>query len=817
MPLYEQRFNSQQPITTPQAGYKFYQPYFEDYQRRVGASAFGSNGIGGLMNQAQPIPMEGTAGLTPLQMQARQTAMSAGPDMGAYNTATNLMGQGAGMIGQGADALGTAQGMYGQGTNLVGQGSGLYGLGTQMTGQAANMFAPGAAQQFYNPYEDQVIDDTLQRMRKTSAQQDIAGRAQDISSGAFGGSRGRLLAGERERESERGILQALSGIRSQGYQQAQGAAQTAGQGLGSLAGQLGQFGQGLGTLGGQLGQFGQGLTSTGGQYGQLGQQIGQLGQGVAGLGQQKSGELANYSNLLNTLGTQGQTTQQGGLSRLYQAAKQRADEPWNRLMKGQTLLSGMKPGELIGGYNTAVPNQPPTPYQQPTSSGNIVDFLTGFADVGQGFNWWGGQDKAAGGFMEKPKEYNAGGIVSGIVPINMQEGGDASVEEDIPEWVIEAMESGTPMEKKSAMDYYTLIIQTDPDIDPLGDIAEEQIEKAGMSGTGLEALLLSALAAGKVRKGNVIKAGKQGKKSLQAWRSLLDKKLRERAAAANARKAAEREAKRKATAIGGPKTPKPALSGPKAGPKGGPRKATTGDIGKTKTSTGPVPPLTIGQRIKQSVLANKGRSLFGGAVAGSGLYMAGKSMFGGDDEEVVTTNPEEFDEYLRLKQEQIAEAESKEERDELMADIIRTGQRISAMGREEGYGDITIGDLGRTFGEERLNLPEKKAAKLGELEETAKAAGMSLQELLELSSQEELNLRGVSKEALAEKILQTGYARYGTNFEGHPDHNSQPGGTKSGAQIRLETMNSLMGLGYKDLSAYLAQLESEIEISAQGG
>ena len=147
MPLSTQQFNSQQPITTPQAGYKFYQPWFEDYQRRVGASAFGSDGIGGLMNQAQPVPVEGTAGLTPLQMQSRQTAMSAGPDMGAYNTATNLMGQGAGMIGQGADALGTAQGMYGQGTNLVGQGSGLYGLGTQMTGQAANMFAPGAAQQ----------------------------------------------------------------------------------------------------------------------------------------------------------------------------------------------------------------------------------------------------------------------------------------------------------------------------------------------------------------------------------------------------------------------------------------------------------------------------------------------------------------------------------------------------------------------------------------------------------------------------------------------------------------------------------------------
>ena len=111
MPLSTTQTINAQGITAPQAGYKFYQPWFEDYQRRLGSSIFGSDGIGGLMNQPQQIPMEGTAGLTPLQMQAREAAMSAGPDMGAYNTATNLMGQGAGMIGQGADALGTAQGM----------------------------------------------------------------------------------------------------------------------------------------------------------------------------------------------------------------------------------------------------------------------------------------------------------------------------------------------------------------------------------------------------------------------------------------------------------------------------------------------------------------------------------------------------------------------------------------------------------------------------------------------------------------------------------------------------------------------------------
>ena len=93
MPLSTTQTVTPQSVTAPQAGYKFYQPWFEDYQRRLGSSIFGSDGIGGLMNQPQQIPMEGTAGLTPLQMQARQTAMSAGPDMGAYNTATNLMGR----------------------------------------------------------------------------------------------------------------------------------------------------------------------------------------------------------------------------------------------------------------------------------------------------------------------------------------------------------------------------------------------------------------------------------------------------------------------------------------------------------------------------------------------------------------------------------------------------------------------------------------------------------------------------------------------------------------------------------------------------
>ena len=95
--LYEQKFNVQQPITTPQAGYKFTSPWFEDYQRRLGASVFGTpGGVGGLINMPQDIPLQQTAGLTPLMMQARYGLSGASPYTPAYQTASQLMDEAAG-------------------------------------------------------------------------------------------------------------------------------------------------------------------------------------------------------------------------------------------------------------------------------------------------------------------------------------------------------------------------------------------------------------------------------------------------------------------------------------------------------------------------------------------------------------------------------------------------------------------------------------------------------------------------------------------------------------------------------------------------
>jgi hypothetical protein len=125
-----------------------------------------------------------------------------------------------------------------------------------------------------DPYQEQVIDQVRKDILEQGAKGDISARASDIARGgesAFG-SRARLGAGERTEALGRGLGEALGGLRSQGFQQAQQTAmgefgrqqqaqQGLAQGLGSLAGarQAGQFGAGqaYAGLGGQAQQSAQ--------------------------------------------------------------------------------------------------------------------------------------------------------------------------------------------------------------------------------------------------------------------------------------------------------------------------------------------------------------------------------------------------------------------------------------------------------------------------------------------------------------------------------------------------------------------------------
>tara|TARA_R100001163_G_scaffold1809_4_gene2807 strand:+ start:11106 stop:13451 length:2346 start_codon:yes stop_codon:yes gene_type:complete len=202
----------------------------------------------------------------------------------------------------------------------------LGGAGDELTGarlaseRGIGAFDPASISQFYDPYEDQVVGQVMEDVREGLAQGDISRRAQAIGSGAFGGSRSRLMGEELAESAARGAAKQIGDIRSRGFadaaNRAQGAfesqqgrqigqagllGQLAGQraGLGgamagmggNLAGIYGNVAGGLGSLGGNLaniyGQAGRDIYGAGSNLGRLGMGAGQLmsgyGQGISGL------------------------------------------------------------------------------------------------------------------------------------------------------------------------------------------------------------------------------------------------------------------------------------------------------------------------------------------------------------------------------------------------------------------------------------------------------------------------------------------------------------------------------------------------------
>ena len=334
-------------ITTPQTGYSFVSPYIEDYSRRILGSYFGSPGeYEGLISQPRDIPIEQTAGLTPLQIQARQASQGLGQFAPYIDQARGMIEEGAGTVSGGLGALQRAE---------------QSGIG------ATQMYDPRSASMFYDPYEDQVVQQTLQDINRAAAQQDIGLRDRAISQGAFGGSRGRISQEELARQTGRGAAEAVGALRSQGFGRAQDAARQ------SFEAQQGRQ-AGLANLQSGLGS----------QQAALGGQQAALGQGIAGLGQQGQGMLGSQINMLNQLGAQGQATQQAALSRQFGAAQQLAAEPMQRLQQGQALLAGSPMGGISGGTGTSAYQR--GVYQQPTALGQAVGaagtIMTGLGAMG---------------------------------------------------------------------------------------------------------------------------------------------------------------------------------------------------------------------------------------------------------------------------------------------------------------------------------------------------------------------------------------------------------------------------------------------------
>jgi len=186
-------------------------------------------------------------------------------------------------------------GGYAPWLNLAQQGiqAGVAGVtqGQAATQQAQSLLggvtgAPTQAQldPYLNPFQQQVIDQTMQELdrRGATAQQDLAGQAQQA--GAFGGSRFGVQGAELGRGLQDARAQALTQLNQQNYGQAMQGYQNqmerqrlAGLGIGALGAQQAGFGGQYADLGaqaqGMAGQDIQSLLGIGGMQRQREQQI----------------------------------------------------------------------------------------------------------------------------------------------------------------------------------------------------------------------------------------------------------------------------------------------------------------------------------------------------------------------------------------------------------------------------------------------------------------------------------------------------------------------------------------------------------------
>ena len=302
---------------------------------------FGSPDTPGIISQAisaanrsygQPAIMRQTAGLSPLEIAAMQGAYGG---IGSYQPYldANLAGLQEG-IGMSRRAGELAQPYFAGEQDYL-------GAATDVARQAAGMqFDPNLTEQFYNPFEDRVVQQTIDDVFKRGDIADVAQRASDIQSGgesAFG-SRARLTADERRSALGRGLGEALAGIRSGGFQTAQNTA------LGEfdrqasarerLASNLSGFGTQLGGIGGRRAGLARNVGSDIAGYGRL---IGNLGRTDYDLASSQRRELAD-------LGGTARGIKETGLGRLYDQAVQTRMAPMQAASYVQGFLPQYTPG-----------------------------------------------------------------------------------------------------------------------------------------------------------------------------------------------------------------------------------------------------------------------------------------------------------------------------------------------------------------------------------------------------------------------------------------------------------------------------------------
>ena len=336
-------------------------------------------------DQGNPVVIdEQVAGFSPDQLQAMQMQREA---LGMQDPYLQGAGQ---AFGAGTQAL--EEGLQRGRTAAIGAleaTKGGVGSLQEGLGESADIlrgtlggYDPSMTDRFYDPFEDRVVQQTITDIMEQGAKSDIGARASDIARGgesAFG-SRARLGAGERQEALGRGLAEALGGIRSRGFREAQqtglgefarqkAAERAASTGLASLAGQ--GFG-GSQALAGALSGLGQTEQDIGQQRysGQFG-----LGTSLQGLGAQAAGASASDIAALYGMGSQQQGQAQAMLDAQRRNLQQRQMTPLLQYQALAPFISMAPAGQFTTTTQFA---PPPSPMQAGLGVG-----LSAFGALGQ--------------------------------------------------------------------------------------------------------------------------------------------------------------------------------------------------------------------------------------------------------------------------------------------------------------------------------------------------------------------------------------------------------------------------------------------------
>ena len=255
----------------------------------------------GLGKQNYTLPSYQVAGRSPLQQQATGLAQQG---VGSY---APMLQAGAGSVGTGIAA--TQAGLDPLAQSITSAGN----IGATT---AANILNPNAAQAYMNPYEQAVIDQTMQDIQRQSDIQQQGLAAQSVGAGAYGGARQGIQAAEQQRNTIDAQARAAAGLRQSGYNQAQQQQLARAQGAGQA-----------GLAGAQLMQLGQG--------------IGSLGMNQAKLGEAFQGLNLNDINTLSSFGGQEQQQQQAELDAQRQTQYQNVMQPYQQLGFYSDIFQGM--------------------------------------------------------------------------------------------------------------------------------------------------------------------------------------------------------------------------------------------------------------------------------------------------------------------------------------------------------------------------------------------------------------------------------------------------------------------------------------------